>query len=164
MKEINKANLAKIKMLVSDFDGVMTDNTVIVDENGKESVVCSRADGLGIEMLRKKGIEVIVISKESNKVVKARCNKLKIPCIQEIEDKLSILKKEMAKRGLSKEEACFIGNDITDIECIRYAGIGIAVSDSYPEAKKAADFVTRKRGGEGAIREVADMILRQKVS
>src|SRR3989338_914244 len=156
------ANPAKIKLLACDFDGVMTDNKVTVDENGKESVICNRSDCLGIELLKKNGIEVIVISKEKNKVVKTRCGKLKIPCIQGINNKLPILKKELAKRSISKEEVCFIGNDITDIECIKYAGIGIAVSDSYPEVKKAANIVTKKKGGEGAIREVADIILKEE--
>lgn len=155
------ANLVQIKLLVCDFDGVMTNNKVIVDENGKESVICNRADGLGIELLKNKGIDVIVISKEINKVVKARCDKLKIPCIRGINDKLLILKKELAKRSLSKEEVCFVGNDINDIECIKYAGIGIAVNDAYPEVKKTAAIVTKKKGGEGAIREVADMILKK---
>ena len=154
------ANPAQIKLLACDFDGVMTNNKVIVDENGKESVICSRADGFGIELLKNKGVEVIVISKEKNKVVKARCDKLKISYIQGINDKLSILKKELAKRSLSQEEVCFIGNDINDIECIKYAGIGIAVNDSYPEVKKAADIVTKKKGGDGAVREVADMIMK----
>lgn len=163
-KAANSSQIKQIKLLACDFDGVMTDNTVIADENGKEYVVCNRADGMGIELLKNKGIEVIVISKESNKVVKARCGKLKIPCIQGINDKLPILKKELAKRSLSQEEVCFVGNDINDIECIKYAGIGIAVMDSYPEVKKAANIVTKKKGGEGAVREVADMVLKRNMS
>ena len=159
-KNNNKAvNFAQIKMMVCDFDGVMTDNRVIVDENGKESVICNRADYLGIELLKKKGIEVIVISKEKNKVVKARCNKLEIPCIQGINDKLSILKNEIMKKNLMPENVCFIGNDINDIDCIKYVGLGIAVNDSYPEVKEVATIITKKKGGEGAVREVADIIL-----
>lgn len=162
MKE-NKAkkvmNFAQIKLLVCDFDGVMTNNTVIVDENGKESVICNRADYLGIELLKRKGIEVIVISKEKNKVVKMRCDKLNVHCIHGTDDKLSVLKREMVKRNLIQEEVCFVGNDINDIECIRYAGIGIAVNDSYPEVKKVADIIIKNKGGEGAVREVADIIL-----
>lgn len=163
-KAANSSQIKQIKLLACDFDGVMTDNNVTVDEDGKESVICNRSDSLGIELLKKKGIEIIVISKEKNKVIKARCDKLKIPCIQGINDKLPILKKELAKRGISKDDACFIGNDITDTECIKYAGIGIAVMDSYPEAKKAANIVTKKKGGEGAVREVADMILKGSAS
>lgn len=154
----NKTSFSAIRLVVCDFDGVMTNNEVIVDENGKESVVCSRSDGFGIEMLKKNGIEVIVISKEKNKVVKARCDKLKIPYIQGTDDKLSILKKEMKKRSITCGQVCFIGNDINDIECIKYAGLGIAVNDSYPEVKRYARIITKRKGGQGVIREVADMI------
>jgi len=150
---------SKIKLLALDFDGVMTDNKVIVDENGKESVVCNRSDGMGIEKIKKKDIEVIVISKEQNKVVKARCDKLKIPCVHGIDDKLSILKKEIEKRNLTPEEVCFVGNDVNDIECIKYVGMGVAVNNAYPEVKKIAKMVTEKTGGEGAVREVIDKIL-----
>lgn len=149
-----------IKLLALDFDGVLTNNTVIVDENGKESVVCSRSDSLGIELLKKQGIDVIVISKETNKVIKARCNKLKIPYIQSVDDKLSILKKEIQKRELNPEEVCFVGNDINDIKCIKYVGLGVAVRDAYPEVKNAAKLVTQKNGGEGAVRETVDYILK----
>jgi len=149
-----------VKLLVMDFDGVMTNNKVIMDENGKESVVCNRSDGMGVEMLLNKGIAAIVISKEVNKVVKARCEKLKIPCIHGVDDKISILKKELKNRGLQPEDVCYIGNDVNDIECMKYVGIGVAVNDAYPSVKKVADVVTKKNGGEGAVREVIDDILK----
>jgi len=148
-----------IKLLAMDFDGVLTNNKVIVDENGKESVVCNRSDSLGIDLLKKQGIDIVVISKETNKVVKARCKKLKINCNSGIDDKISILKKEIESRNLKAKDVCFIGNDINDIECIKYAGLGIAVNDAYPDVKKAADFITKKNGGEGAVREIIDKIL-----
>ena len=150
---------SNIKLLALDFDGVLTNNKVIVDENGKESVICNRSDGLGIDLLRKKGIEIIVISKESNKVVNARCEKLKILCITGIDEKLSILKKEIEKRNLSPDEVCFIGNDVNDIECIKYVGLGVAVNNAYQEVKNIADYVTQNNGGDGAVREVIDKIL-----
>lgn len=151
---------SNIKLLALDFDGVLTNNKVIVDENGKESVMCSRSDGMGIEMIKNKGIDVIVISKEKNKVVKARCDKFKISCIYGIDDKISILKKEISKRCLKPEEVCYIGNDVNDIECLRYVGLGVAVNDAYPEVKKVAKIVTEKNGGEGAVREIIDNILK----
>jgi len=151
---------SNIKLLALDFDGVLTNNKVIVDENGKESVISSRSDGMGIEMMKNKGIEVIVISKEKNKVAKARCDKLKIPCVHGIDDKISILKKEISRRGLKSEEVCYIGNDVNDIECMRYIGLGVAVNDAHSEVKKAAKIVTEKNGGEGAVREIIDNILK----
>ncbi len=147
-----------IKLLVCDFDGVFTDNCVMVDENGKESVVCSRADGLGVEALKKNGIKVIVISKERNNIVKARCNKMGILSFCGVDDKLKILKKEMAKYSLKPDEVCYIGNDVNDIECIKYT-IGVAVSDAVEKIKKEAKFITKNKGGKGAVREVCDLIL-----
>lgn len=152
-------DFSNIKLLAFDFDGVMTDNKVIVDENGKESVVCNRSDGMGVEMVKKRGIEVIVISKEQNKVVKARCDKLKVSCVHGVDDKISILKKEIEKRNLSPDEVCFVGNDVNDIECIKYAGLGIATNNAYASVKEVADFVTEKNGGDGAVREIIDKII-----
>jgi len=154
--------LKDIKMLILDFDGVMTDNRVSVNEKGIESVFCNRGDGYGIEMLKKNGIEVVVISKEKNKVVQARCNKLKIKCYQGIDRKLGTLKKIMEERSLDKKEVCYVGNDINDLECIKFAGVGIAVADSSPELFPHAVLVTRNGGGKGAVRELADMIIQSR--
>ncbi|MFH1409374.1 MAG: HAD hydrolase family protein [Nanoarchaeota archaeon] len=152
-------DFCKIKLLVCDFDGVMTDNKVIFREDGMESVVCNRGDGLGIEMLEKKGIPTLIISKERNKVVMARAKKIRAEVLQGVDDKISLFKEEIKRRGLDKKEVCFIGNDITDIDCMKEAGIGVAVADSYHAALRAADHVTNRKGGEGAVREVCDLIL-----
>ena len=155
-------NFSDIKLLVCDFDGVMTNNKIILDEHGKESVICDRGDGLGIELLKKNNVDVLVISKEKNKTVEARCRKLQIPFIQGIDDKKEIFMKEIGIRGLSIEKVCYIGNDINDIECMKEAGIGVAVSDSNLEVIRVANFVTKKNGGDGAVREVCDLILIKK--
>lgn len=149
----------KIKLIACDFDGVLTDNRVIIDENGKESVICSRSDGFGIEQLKKNSIEVIVISKEKNKVVAARCKKLGIQYFHSIERKIEILKEEIKKRGLNSNEVCFIGNDLNDIECMRYV-VGIAVNDAVKDVKEIASYIIPQKGGYGVIREVADLILK----
>lgn len=152
----------KIKLLVLDFDGVMTDNRVLISENGEESVFCNRSDGLGIEMLKNKGIEVVVVSKEKNKVVQARCEKLKIECWQGVDKKEAIFLREIEKRGLNLENVCFIGNDINDLECIKNAGIGIAVADSEKPLLDVADYITKRKGGRGAVRELCSLILESK--
>lgn len=151
-------SFAKIRLLVLDFDGVMTDNTVLVLEDGREAVSCSRSDGLGIEMLRKSGFEIIVISKESNPVVSARCRKLQIECIQGVDDKLTILSRYVKDRGLHWDEVAYVGNDINDLPCLEAVGLPIAVKDSYPEVLKAARYKTKALGGRGAVREVCDKI------
>jgi YrbI family 3-deoxy-D-manno-octulosonate 8-phosphate phosphatase len=154
-----KPDFSMISMLALDFDGVLTDNLVTVDEDGRESVTCSRADGHGISSLKKAGVHVVVISKEENKVVSARCGKLGIECFQGIEDKLTLLVKIAREKGVEMKSVAFIGNDGNDVGCIREAGIGIAVSDAYPDAVSAADYVTEMPGGKGAVREICDMIL-----
>jgi len=150
-----------VKLLICDFDGVMTNDTVIVDQSGKESVICSRCDGLGIEMLKKTGIEILVISKEKNPVVIARCRKLNIKVINGIDDKINILKKEIKNRNIVLDDICYIGNYVNDIDCIKAAGIGVAVADAHPSALDIADYITKKKGGKGAVREICDIILNQ---
>lgn len=141
-----------------DFDGVLTDNRVIVTEDGKEAVMCSRADGLGLERLRGKSIEVIVISKEKNPVVAARCRKLGIECIQGCDEKLLALKQKAESRKQKPEEIAYVGNDMNDLECLRWVRLPIAVADAVPEVLAVAKWVTTKPGGHGAVREVCDLL------
>ena len=145
-----------------DFDGVFTDNRVFFDENGKETVICDRSDSLGIKMLkeRRPDIKIIVISKETNRVVKARCDKLKIECKTGVDDKLTIFKKIIDAEDVKLDEVVYMGNDINDIECIQHAGVGVAVADSDPKVLAVADYISRKNGGRGAIREIIDIVLK----
>lgn len=156
--------IRKIKLVALDFDGVFTDNRVFIDENGRESVVCDRSDSLGLKMLREKrpDITVLVISKETNNVVRARCDKLNIACKTGIDDKLTVLKEIVKEMKLNPEQVAYLGNDVNDLECIAYAGIGVAVADSDPRVLEVADYRTRKNGGRGAIREFIDIILNQQ--
>jgi YrbI family 3-deoxy-D-manno-octulosonate 8-phosphate phosphatase len=156
------ADFRPIRMLALDFDGVMTDNLVAVDENGTESVRCSRADGMGIAELKRHGIEAVVISTERNPVVAARCRKLGIACVQGLEDKLSALRKAAAERGLEPHEVAYVGNDRNDLECMGWAGTPIAVSDAIGEVRRLAKFVASRPGGRGAVREVCDLIIQAK--
>jgi YrbI family 3-deoxy-D-manno-octulosonate 8-phosphate phosphatase len=155
--------IRNIKILAMDFDGVLTDNRVITDENGIEMVICNRSDSLGLDLLkkRKKDILITVISKEKSKVVRARCKKLNIDCIQGIDDKLDALRKIVFEKGLLLENVVFIGNDLNDLECIKSSGLGVAVSDSNEKVLEAADIITKKSGGRGAVREFIDLLLDQ---
>lgn len=157
-QKITKKDFRKVKLLILDFDGVMTDNKVYVNENGEEMVCCSRSDGLGIENLRKSGLSIWVLSKEKNKVVDARCKKLKIRSIQGIDDKLKALKQILKDTDISPSQVCYLGNDINDIECVKLAGFGCAVKDSHPELLKVANYVTKNKGGNGAVREICELI------
>lgn len=148
-----------IRLLILDFDGVMTDNRVLVGQDGKEAVLCHRGDGWGLARLRDAGLEVIVISTEANPVVLARCTKLKIPCEQDCPDKLSVLQRIVAQRSLRASEVAYVGNDVNDLDCLRWVGLPIAPADAWPEARAVARLVTTRPGGHGAVREVADWIL-----
>jgi YrbI family 3-deoxy-D-manno-octulosonate 8-phosphate phosphatase len=132
---------------------------VYVAKDGRETVCCSRADGLGIECLKKQGIKVMVLSKEKNRVVEARCKKLKLKCIQGIDDKATMLKQILKEEDLSPLRVCYLGNDVNDTECVKFVYIGCAVRDSHPSLLRAADYVTKTSGGNGAVREVCDLIL-----
>src|SRR4030067_1404242 len=112
----------QIQMIVFDFDGVFTDNRVIVLQDGTEGVLCSRADGFGLEAVRKLGIRLLVLSKEKNPVVSARCRKLNLPCIQGCDHKEETLKKEADRCGIPLKSVAYMGNDINDLECLKMAG------------------------------------------
>jgi YrbI family 3-deoxy-D-manno-octulosonate 8-phosphate phosphatase len=157
-----RPGLGGIQLLVLDFDGVMTDDRVIVHQDGTESVVCSRSDGMGLGRVRAAGIEVLVLSKEMNPVVGARCRKLGIECHQGCNSKLPKLQELAAARGLRPSEVAYMGNDVNDVECMRWAGVSIAPVDARPEAVAAARWVTRQRGGKGAVREVCEAFKQDK--
>jgi len=164
LSEIGKiySKAAKIKLAVFDFDGVFTDNHVIVSEDGSESVICSRSDGLGLEMLRKAAIKTLVISTEKNSVVSKRYKKLGIRCIQSCEDKEEILKKETSRLSIALSEVSYMGNDINDAKCLEIVGFPVCVFDAYPPLKKKAVYVTKRRGGHGAVREFCELIIKAK--
>ncbi len=157
-------DLSSIRLLVLDFDGVLTDNRVLVRQDGSESVSCDRSDGLGIERLLEAGIEAMVLSKETNPVVAARCRKLRLPCSQGQDDKLPQLEKIASERGLVAAQIAYVGNDVNDLEVMGWCGVAIAVADAYPQALAVVDFVTRRSGGRGAVREVCDLILGQRLA
>ena len=151
----------KVSLLALDFDGVVTDNRVWVDQEGRESIAANRSDSLIMTRIKEIGIQVVIISSETNPVVSARAKKMRVDVIQGvgIEDKRSVLAKTIADRGLNPAETIFMGNDINDIGCFSVAGWAVAVADALPEVIRAADHVTNLRGGHGAIREICDLIL-----
>ncbi len=149
------------KFLVMDFDGVFTDNRVIVDENGVESVRADRSDGLGFGLLKAQTpVECLIISKERNLVVAQRAKKLGIPVLQAIDDKETALREEMRKRGMRTEETIFVGNDVNDLPTLDVAGYFVAPADSHPDVLRQADLILTMRGGRGALRELCDMLIR----
>jgi YrbI family 3-deoxy-D-manno-octulosonate 8-phosphate phosphatase len=156
--EPSRETLASIRLVVFDFDGVFTDNHVWVDGDGGETVRCSRADGLGLRRLREVGVDSLVISLETAPVVSARARKLGIDCIQGIEDKLSLLREQVAARGVTLEETAFVGNDINDAECLEAVGLPVVPADAWPEVAELGAWVLTRAGGEGCVRELCDAV------
>lgn len=153
------ALLRGIRIVFFDFDGVFTDNRVIVCQDGRESVVCCRSDGIGLARLNGAGVESVVISAETNPVVRARAKKLGIECFSGCSCKKDLVTEILQSRGIEAEKAAFVGNDTPDIDSMRCVGVGIAVQDAYGEVKETADLVTTRQGGFGAVREVCDWIV-----
>lgn len=160
------ARLRTIKLVVFDFDGVFTDNTVYVSQDGVESVRCWRGDGLGLMRLKAAGVETVILSTETNPVVTARSRKLATRCEQGCEDKLARLKALARELNVSLEETAFVGNDVNDLECLQAVGVPIVVRDAHPDVIGRAILRTQTPGGRGAVREVCDLIVaaRQRVA
>ncbi len=147
-----------IRLVVFDFDGVFTDNFVYVLRDGSEALRFWRGDGLGLQKLRKKkALGLLVLSSEKNRLVTLRCRKLKIQCIQGTQDKWKALEKVLRRKRLKPEKVAFVGNDINDLECLRRVGVPIVVRDAQEPMVRVARYRTKKKGGEGAVREVCDL-------
>jgi len=155
-------NTKHIDLIVYDFDGVMTDNKVITFENGKEAVITNRSDGLAVTLIKKKGIPQIIISTESNKVVIARAKKIGILVLHNIENKKKCLIEYCKKNNYNLKKTVYIGNDINDLEVMKIVGIPVCPLDAHQDIRKISKYVLNKKGGEGVIRDFADLITQQK--
>lgn len=154
----------QVRLLALDFDGVLTDNRVWTDENGREMVAASRGDGFGIAALKRAGVDVVVISKERNPVVAARCAKMQVTHFQGVDDKAGLFRRLLAERGFAPEEVIYVGNDLNDLPVFELAGWAVAVADAHPRVRRAADYVLSLPGGHGAVRELCDLILERQKS
>jgi YrbI family 3-deoxy-D-manno-octulosonate 8-phosphate phosphatase len=156
-------DIDRVDALVLDFDGTLTDDTVIVDQDGRESVTVHRGDGLGIAALRRAGLDVLILSSEHNPVVAARARKLAVPALYGIDDKGAALAQWCADNGHSLNRTAYVGNDVNDLPCFEIVGWPIAVADAHQSVRARARIVTAARGGYGAIREVASRLLREDI-
>jgi N-acylneuraminate cytidylyltransferase len=152
---------AVIDLVVFDFDGVFTDNRVLVSSDGSESVICDRGDGHGISRLQRRGIPLVVLSTEINPVVAARCRKLGLECIQGVNDKLAALRRLVHDRGAVLSNTIYVGNDINDLSCLKAVGCAIVPDDAHADVRAHAHVVLASAGGRGAVRELCDAILKQ---
>lgn len=152
--------LAKIRAVVTDFDGVHTDDTVLLDQNGVESVAVSRRDGLGVELLKKSGRwRILILSKEKNPVVLRRAEKLGVDCINASDDKVAALDAWLKQAGLTWDQVLYIGNDVNDAGPLEQAGTAVCPCDAHPSVLALADWIAPVSGGRGVLRAVADRLL-----
>ena len=148
-----------IKLIAYDFDGVMTDNTVYIDQNGFEMVKVNRSDGLAVGEIKKMGIKQIIVSTEKNPVVQHRAHKLRIPCYQNISNKADFLSKFCKENDIFLENCIFIGNDINDKDAMLSVGLKFCPSDAHEDIKEIADHIFFAKGGHGVIRQLLDYLI-----
>ena len=154
--------LNQIKAVIFDFDGVFTDNRVIVSTTGEEFVICDRGDGMGTNLLAAAGIKMLILSKEKNAVVTSRGKKLNIEVIQGCDDKLPELIKWLQKNNVDAQQSAYIGNDINDLECLKHVGVAVIPADAHHSVIDTATWILQHNGGRGAIREFADVLLENR--
>jgi len=154
----------KIELIICDFDGVLTDNRVWTDQDGREMVAAFRSDSLRMGELREKGMDVMILSSEVNPAVAARANKMGVEAVHGVglQDKGRALRQVLEQKNVKAENVIYVGNDLNDLPCFEIAGWSVAVADAYPEVIRAADHVLSKPGGYGALRELCDLILKNQ--
>jgi 3-deoxy-D-manno-octulosonate 8-phosphate phosphatase (KDO 8-P phosphatase) len=150
--------ISTIELIVYDFDGVMTDNRALILQDGSEAVFVNRSDGLAIEMIRGLDIPQVIISTEKNTIVKKRAEKLMIPFHQGIGDKLSCLKEVLSKKNIDPANTIYVGNDINDLDAMKFVGWPIAPRDAHQDILSIAKIVVDVHGGNGVIRKMFDII------
>ena len=148
-----------IDLFVFDFDGVLTDNIVHIDNNGNEMVSCSRADGLAFDVLRKLDKPCQILSTENNTVVSARANKLGISVLQGVKNKEKALRNLVKRKRYKLSNILYVGNDLNDYNSMRISGFSVCPADSHPEIKKISNFILKTKGGKGVVRELLEDVL-----
>ena len=148
-----------VDAVVTDFDGVHTDDRAAVDEHGHEAVVVSRSDGMGVSRLRRAGIRVLILSTETNPVVRARAGKLGVPVLNGVADKRQALLAWIADEGLDPQRVAYVGNDVNDLGALASVGWPVAVPDADPRVRALARVVLSRPGGHGAVRDLSERVL-----
>lgn len=162
--KVKDQDFKDIKLLILDVDGVLTDGRIIYDSQGNEYKIFNVHDGYGIELLKKMGVKVAIASGKSSSIIERRARDFGIEDVyQGIEDKADILKELLIKYRLNPKEVCAVGDDLLDIGLMKKVGLPVAVDNAMPEVKRIAKYVTKRKGGEGAVREIADLIQKIKL-
>lgn len=158
-----KAHFKRIKLLLLDVDGVLTDGRIIYDSGGRDSKFFDVHDGLGVFVLHKFGIKTILITAKSSKTIKPRAKDMRVAEVfADIFPKTAVLDKILKKYKVSADEICFMGDDLVDLSLMKKVSLPVAVANAASEIKEAASYVTNHSGGRGAVREVAELILKSQ--
>ena len=151
----------QIELIIADVDGVLTDGSLVLDNQGIETKRFHIRDGMGIRVWQKAGYQFGVITHRSSQVVKIRMAELGVSIVRQgADDKLAAFQEILGEVGLTADKACYVGDDLLDLPAVRAAGLGVAVADACGEMCREADFVTEGRGGSGAVRETIERILK----
>lgn len=152
-----------VELILSDVDGVLTDGGIIYDNQGIESKRFHVRDGLGVRLWKRAGFRFGILTARSSHIVKLRSSELDLDVVRQgFEDKLPACREVMAQFDLQPEQVCFIGDDLTDLPVMRHVGLAVAVADAVDEVRQAAQFVTERLGGQGAVREAIEKMLKAK--
>lgn len=158
---LNKAK--KIKLLLLDVDGVLTDGRIIYDSRGHDMKFFDVHDGLGVYCLRRAGIKTILVTAKGSKCIKPRARDMHVDAVfANILPKSAVLEKIVKKYNISEEEICFVGDDLVDLCMMKRVGFPVAVFNACQEIKNSANYITFREGGRGAVREVAELILKSQ--
>jgi YrbI family 3-deoxy-D-manno-octulosonate 8-phosphate phosphatase len=158
---VSKQLLQPIELILADVDGVLTDGSVVFDNQGIETKAFYIRDGLGIKLWIRAGGRFGIITGRSSHIVNLRAAELGIDIVRQGTDKkVHAIKEIMAQCRLEREQVCFIGDDLPDLAAIEFVGLGVAVADAAAEVREAADHVTRLPGGRGAVRETIELVLK----
>ena len=148
-----------ISLIAFDFDGVLTDNRVFVFQDGREAVVCSRADGMGFEFLEKIGFPTVIVSRETNPVVAARARKTNTPVLSATTDKDAALNEYCRREAIDRSRVMFVGNDVNDLNLLRSVLHPVAVADAHPLVIETAKYTLETNGGDGVVREIIENLI-----
>jgi 3-deoxy-D-manno-octulosonate 8-phosphate phosphatase (KDO 8-P phosphatase) len=156
-QKILEERIRSVRLIAFDFDGVFTDNKVYVLQDGSEAVCCFRGDGIGLDKIKRLGIQTVIISTEVNPVVGVRSKKLGVRCIQGCGEKRDALEGVARELELSLDQVAFVGNDINDLSCLQAVGLPMVVRDAHPDVIPTVLYQTQAMGGQGAVREICDL-------
>ena len=156
-----EARLKKVRLVVLDVDGVLTDGRIVYGDYGDELKFFDVTDGMGIELLREAGIPTVIVSARKSKTNERRAKELRVARIfQNVPDKLKAFTKALRQFGVSADETLCAGDDLGDVPLLKRAGLAVAVPNAVPDVKAAAHYVTSRPGGHGAVREICDLVLK----